>query len=138
VSLQSRDIHQLLRKMATAQQKASWMQNAFCCAVVILQHGLPWRRRPETFSRVNYKKTLRVFLTVVVHHVIVGSLATSLKTCKCVTFFLHYPAYLRVSVLTLRNILCGTKSNDSCRQNRSSSGSGSGSTEATTNKSTLW
>jgi hypothetical protein len=49
-----------------------------CCAVAILQHGLPWRRRPETLSRVNYKQTLMVFLTIVVYRVIVGSLVTSL------------------------------------------------------------
>jgi hypothetical protein len=28
-----------------------WIQNAFCCGVAILQHGLPWRRRPETLSK---------------------------------------------------------------------------------------
>jgi hypothetical protein len=39
------------------------------CGVAILQHGLPWRRRPETLSRVNYKQTLRVFLTIVVYDV---------------------------------------------------------------------
>jgi hypothetical protein len=55
-----------------------WMQNAFCCGVAILQHGLPWRRRPETVSRVNYKQTLRVFQTIVVYTVIVGSLVTLL------------------------------------------------------------
>jgi hypothetical protein len=45
--------------------------------VAILQHGLPWRRRPETLSRVNYKQTLRVFLRIVVYRVIVGSLVAS-------------------------------------------------------------
>jgi hypothetical protein len=54
------------------------IQNAFCCEVAILQQGLPWRRRPETLSRVNYKQTLRVFLIIVVYRVIVGSLVTSL------------------------------------------------------------
>jgi hypothetical protein len=54
------------------------IQNAFCCGVAILQHRLPWRRWPETLSRVNYKETLRVFLTIVVYRVIVGSLVTSL------------------------------------------------------------
>jgi hypothetical protein len=49
-----------------------------CCGVAILQHGLPWRRRPETLSRVNYKQILRVFLKIVVYCVIVGSLVTSL------------------------------------------------------------
>jgi hypothetical protein len=53
------------------------IQNAFCCGVTILQHGLPWRRRPETLSRVGYKQTLRVFLTIV-YRVIVGWLITSL------------------------------------------------------------
>jgi hypothetical protein len=64
--------------MATAQQKVFCIQNYFCCAVAILQHGLPWRRRSEALSRVNYKQTLRVFLTIVVYRVIVGSLVTSL------------------------------------------------------------
>jgi hypothetical protein len=54
------------------------IQNAFCCGVVILQHGLPWRWRPETLSLVNYKQTLIVFLTIVEYRVIVGSLVTSL------------------------------------------------------------
>jgi hypothetical protein len=49
------------------------IQNAFCCGVAILQHGLPWRRRSETLSRVNCIQTLRVFLTTVAHRVIVGS-----------------------------------------------------------------
>jgi hypothetical protein len=55
-----------------------WIQNAFCCGVAILQHGLPWRRRPETLSRVNYRQTLRIFLTIVVYRVIVGLLVISL------------------------------------------------------------
>jgi hypothetical protein len=59
-----------------------------------LQYGLPWRRRPETLSRVNYKQTLRVFLTIVVCRVIVGSLVTSLWTCESVTFFLNCPVYV--------------------------------------------
>jgi hypothetical protein len=71
--------------MATPKQKAFW--NA--CGVAILQHGLPWRRRPETLSRVNYKQTLRVFPTIVVYRVIVVSLVTSLKTYESVTFFLN-------------------------------------------------
>jgi hypothetical protein len=54
------------------------IQNAFCCGVAILQHGLPWRRLPETLSRVNYKQTSRVFLIIVVYRVIVCSLVTSL------------------------------------------------------------
>jgi hypothetical protein len=55
------------------------IQNAFCCGVVILQQSLPWRRRRhETLSRVNYKQTFRVFLTIIVYRVIVGSLVTSL------------------------------------------------------------
>jgi hypothetical protein len=45
--------------------EATRIQNAFCCGVAILQHGLPWRRRPETLSRVNYKQTLIVFPTIV-------------------------------------------------------------------------
>jgi hypothetical protein len=53
------------------------IKNAFCCGVAILQYGLPWRR-PETLSRVNYKQTLRVFLTIVVYRMIVGSLVISL------------------------------------------------------------
>jgi hypothetical protein len=69
------------------------IQNAFFCGVAILQHGLPWRRRPEILSRVNYKQTLRVFLTIVVHRVIVGSLVTSLQTCEIVTFFFNCPVY---------------------------------------------
>jgi hypothetical protein len=48
------------------------------CGVAILQHGLPWRRRPETLSRVNYKQTLRVSLTIVENRVFIGSLVTSL------------------------------------------------------------
>jgi hypothetical protein len=67
------------------------IQNAFCCEVAILQHDLPWRRRPETHSRVNYKQTLRVCLTIVENRVIVGSLVTSSQTCKSVTFFLNFP-----------------------------------------------
>jgi hypothetical protein len=31
------------------------IQNAFCCEIAILQHGLPWWRRPETLSR--FKQT---------------------------------------------------------------------------------
>jgi hypothetical protein len=31
-----------------------------------LQQGFPWPQRPETLFRVNYKQTLRVFLTIVV------------------------------------------------------------------------
>jgi hypothetical protein len=54
------------------------IQNAFCCGVAILQHDLPWRRRPETLFRVNCKQTLRVFLTIVENRVIVVSLVTSL------------------------------------------------------------
>jgi hypothetical protein len=57
----------------------------------ILQHGLPWRRLPETLSRANYKQTLRVFLTIVVYRVIVRSVVTSLQTCESVTFFLNFP-----------------------------------------------
>jgi hypothetical protein len=53
------------------------IQNAFCCGVTILQHGLPWRR-PETLPRVNYKQTLRAFLTIDVYRVIVDSMGTSL------------------------------------------------------------
>jgi hypothetical protein len=64
--------------MATAQQKAFSMQKAFCCAVAVLQHGLPWRWRSKTLSRVNYKQTLIVFLTIGVYRVIVGSLVTAL------------------------------------------------------------
>jgi hypothetical protein len=67
------------------------MQNAFRCGVAILKHGLHWRRRPETLSRVNYKRTLRVFLTTVVYRVVEGSLITSLQTCESVTFFLNCP-----------------------------------------------
>jgi hypothetical protein len=33
------------------------IQNAFCCVVAILQHGLSWRLRLETLSRVNYLQT---------------------------------------------------------------------------------
>jgi hypothetical protein len=72
------------------------MQNAFCCGVAILQHGHPWRRQPETLSRVNHKQTLRVFLTVVVYRVIVGSLVTSLQTCESVTFFLNCPVVVQM------------------------------------------
>jgi hypothetical protein len=53
------------------------IQNAFCCGVAILQHRLPWRRRPETTS-ARQLQTLRIFLTIVVHRVIVVSLVTSL------------------------------------------------------------
>jgi hypothetical protein len=99
VSLQSRDIQQLLGKLsefvidATPQQKAFCIHNAFCCGVAILQHGLPWRRRPETLSRINYKQTLRVFLTIIVYRVVVGSLVTSLQTCESVTFFLNFSVH---------------------------------------------
>jgi hypothetical protein len=37
-------------------------------------------------------QTLRVFLTIVVYRVIVGSLVNSLQTCESVTFFLNCPA----------------------------------------------
>jgi hypothetical protein len=50
----------------------------FVLWVTILQYGLPWRRRAETLSRVNYKQTLRVLQTIVVYRVIVGSLVISL------------------------------------------------------------
>jgi hypothetical protein len=63
------------------------IQNAFCCGVAILQHGLTWRRRPETLSRVNYKQTLRVFLTIVIYRVIVGSLVTSFSHVKVLPSF---------------------------------------------------
>jgi hypothetical protein len=49
-----------------------------CREIAILQYGLLWRRRPETLSGVNYKQTLRVFPTIVVYRMIVGSLVTSL------------------------------------------------------------
>jgi hypothetical protein len=55
---------------------AKWRLHS--CGGAILQHGLPWRWRPETLYRVNYKQTLRVFRTVVVYRVIVGLLVTSL------------------------------------------------------------
>jgi hypothetical protein len=70
-------LQQLLGKLSKFVCNWRGIQNAFCCGVAILQHGLPWRR-PETLSRVTYKQTLRVFLTIVVYHVIVGSLVTSL------------------------------------------------------------
>jgi hypothetical protein len=106
VSLQSRDIQQLLRKLSKVvcncvsgrrqgrpcckrRSVSCRIQNAFCYGVSILQHGLPWRRRPETLSRVNYKQTLRVFLIIVVYRVIVGALVTSLWTCESVTFLLN-------------------------------------------------
>jgi hypothetical protein len=54
------------------------LQNAFWCGVAILKHGLPWRRRSETLSRVNYKQTFRVLIKIAVYYVIVGSLVTSL------------------------------------------------------------
>jgi hypothetical protein len=62
-----------------------------------LQHGLPWRRLPETLSRVNYKQALKVFLTIVVYRVIVDSLITSLQTYDSVTFFLNCPVYIYIS-----------------------------------------
>jgi hypothetical protein len=46
--------------------------------VLDTEHGLPWKRRPGTLSRVNIKQTLKVFLTIVVYRVTVGSLVTSL------------------------------------------------------------
>jgi hypothetical protein len=73
-------------KMATPQQKA------FCTCRI-----LPWRRRPETLSRVNYQQTLRVFLTIV-YRVIVGSLVTSLQTCESVTFSFNCPVQLKLQV----------------------------------------
>jgi hypothetical protein len=45
----------------------------------------------ETLSRVNYKETLRVFVTIVVYLVIAGLLVTPLWTCECVSFFLNCP-----------------------------------------------
>jgi hypothetical protein len=83
------------------------IQNAFCCKVAILQHGLPWRRLPETLSRVNYKQTLRVFLTIDAYCVIVGSLVTWLQTCESVTFFLNCPVHqivIRSFVLLMRYV----------------------------------
>jgi hypothetical protein len=70
--------------------------NTFTCYEVtseptILQHGLPWRRQPETLSRVNYKQTLRVFLPIVAYRVIVGSLVTSLLSYESVNLFLNCP-----------------------------------------------
>jgi hypothetical protein len=64
--------------------------NAFCSGVAIFQNGLPWRRRrrPETLSRINYKQTLRVFLTIVVYRAIVGSLVTSFSHVKVLPSFL--------------------------------------------------
>jgi hypothetical protein len=67
------------------------LEPPFCGCAAILQHGLPWRRRPEALSCVNYKQTLRVFLTIVENRVIVGSLVTSLYTCESVTFFFELP-----------------------------------------------
>jgi hypothetical protein len=37
------------------------IQNAFCCGVAILQHGLPWRWRPETLSRVKLQTNFESF-----------------------------------------------------------------------------
>jgi hypothetical protein len=50
----------------------------FMVATAAMMRGVPWRRRPETLSRVNYKQTLRVFLTIDAYRVIVGSLVTKL------------------------------------------------------------
>jgi hypothetical protein len=74
------------------------IQNAFCCGVAILQHGLLWRRRPETLSRVNYKQALTALKTTVVYHVIVDSLVTSLQTCESVTFFLNCPVRFAICI----------------------------------------
>jgi hypothetical protein len=57
-------------------QRNDTEQNAFCCGDAILQHGLPWPRRPETLTRVNCNQALRVFLTIVVYRVIVGLLVS--------------------------------------------------------------
>jgi hypothetical protein len=52
-----------------------------------LQNGLPWRRRPEIHSRVNYKQTLRVFLNIVVYRVILRSLVTFYEHVKVLASF---------------------------------------------------
>jgi hypothetical protein len=91
VSQQSRDI-QLLGKLS--KFVCNWRGKVFRTAaaargdrhkddstakgVLYPEHCLPWRRWPKTLSRVNYKQTLTVFLTIVVYRVIVGSLVTSL------------------------------------------------------------
>jgi hypothetical protein len=54
------------------------IQNAFCCAVAILQHGLPGGGGPKHFPASNTNKLLRFFLTIVKYRAIVGSLVTSL------------------------------------------------------------
>jgi hypothetical protein len=49
-------------KMATPQQKAFCiLQFAKTNSVTSVQRGLPWRRRPETLSRLNYKQTFQNF-----------------------------------------------------------------------------
>jgi hypothetical protein len=72
--------------MAIPQQKALCIHD-FYCGVAILQHGRPWLRRPETLSRVNYKQTLRVLITIGVYRVIVSSLVTSLQHVKVLPSF---------------------------------------------------
>jgi hypothetical protein len=89
------------------------IQNAFCCGVAILQHGLPWRRWPKTLSRVKYKQTLRAFQTIVVYREIVCSLITSFQHVKVLPYFLsalYITCILIVRILmsldaTLRRIL---------------------------------
>jgi hypothetical protein len=75
------------------------LQNGDSTAKGVLypEHGLSGWRRLETLSRVYYKQTLRVFLTIVVHRVIVGSLVTSLKACESVTFFFNCPVFNTIS-----------------------------------------
>jgi hypothetical protein len=100
VSLQSRDIQQLLGKlskfvcncckMATPQQKAFCIQN-----VTILQHGLPWRRRPETLSRVSYKQTLRVFLTIDCK--LTGYFIMNMWKCYLLFLLFELPCILKVT-----------------------------------------
>jgi hypothetical protein len=118
-SLQSRDIQQLLGKLS--KFVCNWRGKVFRAATARgdpvakwrLQNKrrsgyrtpLPWRWQPETLSHVNYKQTLRVFLTIVVYRVIVGSLVTSLQTCESVNFFFNCPVYF-VGIRTNTHLNC--------------------------------
>jgi hypothetical protein len=99
VSLQSRDIQQLFGKLS--KFVCNWRRKVLRAAAARGDRVARWRLHskrhsvsyflPETLSCFNYKQTLRVFRTIAVYRVIVGSLVTSLLTCESVTFFLNCP-----------------------------------------------